>query len=321
MNNYCSITDNPKNTYLKKFYAFGVIFILSLLLISNSVFSAERTVEFKSYKELLSLFEQLNYTEKRWDAGLREVPRVYLGRMPTRWRNKHSKEVQTKIKKEVFFRVLAPLILRSNELIMKDREQLLKVANNDDLRMQNQSWLQELAIKYKVIKSSASDLTSEQMTELKSRVDIVPPSIAMAQTAEESGWGTSRFADLGNAMFGQWTWGDKGITPEQQRKGKGNYKIAAFKTPLDSVMGYMMNLNTHNSYKLLRKKRAMLRSSNKPVTGLALTETLVNYSERGRDYVKSLNSLISYNKLSEIDEAHLIDKETIILVPVGDGAE
>ena len=216
---------------------------------------------------------------------------------------------------------MAPLILRANELIMKDREKLLQLVAKDNLSGKSQPWLQELATRYKVIKSPDTELTSEQIKELGNRVDIIPPSIAMAQTAEESGWGTSRFADLGNAMFGQWTWGDKGITPEEQRKGKGNYKIAAFETPLDSVMGYMLNLNTHNSYKLLRKKRAALRRENKAVTGLALTETLVNYSERGQEYVKSLNSLITYNKLSQIDEAHLNDKETILLIPTGEGAD
>ena len=172
---------------------YRLIVLVPLLLISNSVFSDTRSIEFTSYKDIVSLFEKLNYTEKSWDAGLREVPRVYLSHMPTRWRNKHSKEVQVKIKKELFFRVLAPLILRSNELIMKDREQLLQVMNNDKLMEKKQSWLQELATRYKVIKSPDTKLTSEQLKELLSRVDIIPPSIAMAQAAEESGWGTSRF--------------------------------------------------------------------------------------------------------------------------------
>ncbi len=273
--------------------------------------------EFESYKELVLLFEKLGYTEEAWDSGLREVSRVYLANMPSRWRGKYSKEVQVSLKKEIFFRLLAPLILRSNELIMQDRERLKSFIDGADA---DAGWVSALALRYRVIDSPESEVGHEQLKELINRVDMIPPSLAMAQTAEESGWGTSRFADQGNAMFGQWAWGDKAIKPEQQRAGKGNYGIAAFDSPQESVSGYMMNINTHRAYAPLREKRAQIRSKGQALTGVALAPTLLNYSERGQHYVDTLNSIMSYNKLGEIDEAHLVGP-VILLVPVGAGSD
>lgn len=289
-----------------------LIFSILICLTSTVLATETKKFEFSSAQEVLTFFKELNYTEKSWDAGLREVPRVYLSHLPPLWK------IDVKLKKELFFRVMTPLMLRSNELILQDREQLLELMQSDSVA--DQQWLNELAIKYRVIKTPEDKLTPAQILELQHRVDIIPPSLAMAQTAEESGWGTSRFAMEGNALFGQWTWGGKGITPKEQRKGKGNYKIAAFDQLLDSFSAYMLNLNTHPSYKTLRDKRASLRKNNQPLQGLALTETLLKYSERGQAYVDSLNKMIQYNKLDQIDEVYLGGKETIIMVPVGDGA-
>jgi Bax protein len=288
----------------------------SLLSISN-VAVADEVFEFESYKDLVPLFEKLGYTEEAWDKGLRDVSRVYLSNVPSRWRGKHSNEAQVRVKKEVFFRILAPLILRSNELIMQDRERLQLFA---DGKNKDSEWIADLAMRYRVIDSADSEVGPEQLKELMNRVDIMPPSLAMAQTAEESGWGTSRFADQGNAMFGQWAWGDKAIKPEQQRAGKGNYGIAAFDSPQESVSGYMMNINTHRAYAPLRDKRAQIRSSGQAPTGAALAPTLLNYSERGQHYVDTLNSIMSYNKLGEIDEARLVGP-VIHLVPIGAGSD
>jgi uncharacterized FlgJ-related protein len=293
-----------------------LLMVLSLLTFTNQAL-ADEVFEFESYKELVLLFEKLGYTEEAWDSGLREVSRVYLANMPSRWRGKYSKEVQVSLKKEIFFRLLAPLILRSNELIMQDRERLKSFIDGADA---DAGWVSALALRYRVIDSPESEVGHEQLKELINRVDMIPPSLAMAQTAEESGWGTSRFADQGNAMFGQWAWGDKAIKPEQQRAGKGNYGIAAFDSPQESVSGYMMNINTHRAYAPLREKRAQIRSKGQALTGVALAPTLLNYSERGQHYVDTLNSIMSYNKLGEIDEAHLVGP-VILLVPVGAGSD
>ena len=296
--------------------SFGLVLLCLLLSLSDSLI-ADEDFEFESYKELLTLFEKLGYTEAAWISGSREVNRVYLSNMPSRWRGKSSKEVQVRLKKELFFRVLAPLILRSNELIAEDREGLMKYIDGTD---KDVDWISGLALRYHVIDSLDSNVGPDQLKELSNRVDIIPPSLAMAQTAEESGWGTSRFADQGNAMFGQWAWGDKAIKPEQQRAGKGNYGIAAFDSPQESVSGYMMNINTHRAYAPLRAKRAQIRSNHQLATGADLAPTLINYSERGQHYVDTLNSIMSYNKLGEIDEAHLVGP-VIHLIAVGTGSD
>jgi len=293
-----------------------LVFLFSLAPFIN-VALAEEVFEFESYKELMIYFQELGYTEESWDAGQREVNRVYLANMPSRWRGKHSKEAEVRMKKEVFFRVLAPLILRSNELIMQDHVRLQSISEDSEV---DAAWLSDLGVRYRVLESIDDPVGPEQIKELIKRVDIVPPSLAMAQTAEESGWGTSRFADQGNAMFGQWAWGENAIKPEQQRAGKGNYGIAAFDSPQGSVNGYMLNINSHRAYAPLRDKRAAMRAKGQEPTGKALASTLLNYSERGQHYVDTLNAIMSYNKLAEIDEAHLVGP-VILLIPVGEGSD
>jgi len=153
---------------------------------------------------------------------------------------------------------------------------------------------------------------------LWTKVDIVPVSLALAQAAEESGWGTSRFAAQGNAVYGQWTWGKNAIVPEQQRKELGNYGIASFETLQQSICAYMLNLNTHNAYASLRTKRAELRAMDQKITGHILAGQLTRYSERGEEYVKGLRSLMEYNQLSPADDAYLSDDPPIYLIPVAD---
>lgn len=288
------------------------------LLNPVAVYSAQpEEFEFESYQGLMELFDDLGYTEAAWDEGLREVNRVYLQSMPSRWRNKHSSEVEVKLKKELFLRTLAPLVLRSNELILEERARLQKLTDSGTL---DDPWLEALAEKYRVVEAGEPLSDTGQLEELMHRVDLVPNSLALAQTIEESGWGTSRFADVGNAMFGQWAWGDDAIKPEQQRSGKGDYGIKAFVSPQDSVNGYMLNINTHRAYADLRIKRAAVRAAGRTPTGPDLVDTLISYSERGQHYIDTLNSIMRVNKLVEIDKARLVDP-VILLVPVGEGAD
>jgi uncharacterized FlgJ-related protein len=152
------------------------------------------------------------------------------------------------------------------------------------------------------------------------RVDIIPPSLALAQAAEESGWGTSRFADVGNALFGQWTWSE-GIAPLEQREGKGDYRIAKFDSPLDSVRAYMLNLNTHAAYRSLRERRREMRVRGDQLSGWELAETLTSYSERGAAYVETLHTIMRVNRLAATDSAYLTDSPPIYLTPVGEGSQ
>src|SRR5438128_793574 len=116
---------------------------------------------------------------------------------------------------------------------------------------------------------------ADDYVELLNRVDVIPPSLALAQAASESGWGTSRFAREGNALFGQWTWGGKGMTPAEQRTDThGDYRVAAFESTALSAYSYALNLNTGNAYRDLRLRRAELRRQNLRVSGNSLAETL-----------------------------------------------
>jgi uncharacterized FlgJ-related protein len=286
-------------------------------------------VEFRSYTDIDPLLERYNYTPESWQAGVREVPRIYLTHIPPRWRDRVSAEVSVQAKKRIFFRTLAPLVLRANELILADRKRLASLsqtlAEGRPLQKDERAWLGEIAARYRLIDDPEAlpepDAVGGLIEELLVRVDIVPLSLVLAQGAEERGWGTSRFAAEGNALFGQWTWGGKGITPEGQREGLGDYRIAAFETPLKSVMAYLRNLNSHPAYAELRRRRAELRRSGERVSGHELAKTLTRYSERGPQYVESLHALMRVNNLDATDDAHLGDTPTIYLVPVGPGSE
>ncbi len=278
----------------------------------SSVQLDSQKVESYSYQDVLKLFESLNYTPERWKAGIREVPRVYLMSIPQRWKEGAS-QMPVVDKKRIFFRLGAPLILTSNEQIQKERDFVLAAIKAGD--NQSNEKLMTIARKYRVIKAAQLALDDEAMTELISRVDIIPVSLALAQSAEESGWGSSRFAVLGNALFGQWDFSGKGIKVQQQRKELGNYTIARFDTPQDSVSAYMLNLNTNAAYQRMRSKRQKMRQQGLPASGWELTKTLDKYSERGEAYVDTIHQIMKYNHLQEADKAFLADMEPVYLKP------
>ncbi len=271
-----------------------------------------RTVESQNYNDVLHLFDQIGYTAEQWQAGIREIPRIEITTIPQRWQEV-AQTIPISDKKNIFFRLTGSGILQANEKIMSEREHLLNAIAKKDT--DENEWLAALAVKYKVIKQESDKLDNKALTELRKRVDIVPPSLALAQAAEESGWGTSRFAVQGNSLFGQWDFSGKGIKPKQQRKELGNYGIAAFDSPQESIEAYMLNLNTHRAYERMRQKRAVFRQQNKQPTGWDLAKTLDKYSERGIEYVRSLHAIMSYNKLNDADQAYLWDKGKIIVTP------
>ena len=277
------------------------------------------TLEVSGYKEVLALFEKLNYTPAAWQAGIRKVPRVYITDITERWRDTTVNSITVVAKKQIFFRALAPLVLRSNELILADRKRLaaLRQAGAGAVSPDDSGWLTGLAAEYKVPLPADGQVSAAVMDELWLRVDIIPTSLALSQAAEESGWGTSRFAAQGNALFGQWTWGQLGMKPEQQRAELGNYGLAAFETPLLSVMAYMLNLNRHPGYAEFRSLRAAARAKGHAPRGRDLAAGLASYSERGEAYVTSLRSLMTANKLDPTDDAYLSTGPAIYLVPPG----
>jgi Bax protein len=276
----------------------------------------KRTVQSSSLKDIYTIFNELGYTHRMWDAQKLIIPRLYLQRISCRWQSQSS-QIPVKTKKQIFFQLITPAILRSNELIQMERNTLITLMNEPvDVEDEHYEWLMQLARKYKVLRDDETRaLDAADMQELIERVDTVPLSLALAQAAEESGWATSRFARDGNALFGQWTFGKNAMVPKEQRSELGNYGLKRFKTPQESVNSYMLNLNTNHAYKELRHKRAALRRSGQKVSGLFLIDTLHRYSERGDDYVDGLKRMILQNHLAVFDNAKLWEKEVVYLHP------
>jgi len=286
--------------------------LFAAIILPTCAKSDVRTVETKSYRDVLELFNEIGFTAEQWQAGIREVPRIEITRIPKRWQEQ-SPNIPIRDKKNVFFRLAGPGILIENEIISADRKHLLNTIKNN--KANNDQRILQLAKKYKVISEDSQTLNTTDLDILKNRVDIIPLSLALAQAAEESGWGTSRFAIQGNSLFGQWDFSGNGMKPKRQRKELGNYGIAKFDTPQKSVEAYILNLNTNRAYKKLRDKRASMRTNNIKPTGWELAKALDKYSERGSQYVESLHGIMRYNKLMSADEAYLWNKGTIIVSP------
>ncbi|WP_242620239.1 glucosaminidase domain-containing protein [Shewanella maritima] len=293
--------ENRNNTGLQKSFRY---------VSNNRPSKPAKDVEIDSLDDLMALFSSLNYDYEAWQRGHRAVPRLTFNHVSKHWQQS-SHNLPVNVKKEVFFRLMAPLILRANEEVLLTRK-FIQDARADD------SNLIILANRYRVTKDNQQPLTDEQRTQLLVNVDIVPPSLVLAQGAEESGWGTSRFTLEGNAFFGQWDFSGNGMVPKQQRKELGNYGIARFDSPLDSVKGYLFNLNTNPAYQAMRQYRAELRAQDKPITGLELATTLDKYSERGQAYIDSIQGMIRYNHLELVDETYLSDDAPLHLIPQGD---
>jgi len=262
-------------------------------------------VSISSLQELDELFDKYHYSSEDWEQGQRELPRITFEKVTDDWQT-DSQNLPVETKKSFFFRLMAPIILMANENIRRER----KIVKHDPL---NSPELKKIALKYGLIKNKKNRITTTMRNTLLNKVDILPPSLALAQAAEESGWGTSRFAKEGNAFFGQWDFSGNGMKPKQQRKALGNYGVARFDSPLASVEGYMLNINTNKAYNKLRTVRAQLRAKNKKITGLALVGTLDKYSERGQAYIDGLREMIRYNNLQFVDNGYLADNRLIHL--------
>lgn len=212
--------------------------------------------------------------------------------------------VDVKARKAMFIDTLLPIILKNNEVILQERARLLALKETD-ISDEERTWLTKLAKKYRV-KGTSGESTA-LIDRLLLHADVIPPSLAMSQAVMESGWGTSRFARLGNALFGQWVWGDaEGILPENRDDG-ATHRIKSFETISGSVADYMRNLNSHPAYASLRARRAELREHGLAITGEMLAPGLTEYSARGEEYVTEILSIISFNGLAITDLARIAE--------------
>jgi Bax protein len=148
-------------------------------------------------------------------------------------------------------------------------------------------------------------IPSKDLSVLKIRMDEIPVSLAIAQAAKETGWGTSRFAQQGNALFGQWTWSGEGLKPKEADKNEG-HKVMRFNVLQASVRAYQRNLNTHSSYEDFRLARAELRDQGRSLDSMVLSKYLDKYAETGNQYVEVLQKIIKQNNLTDFDDAKLL---------------
>jgi len=202
-------------------------------------------------------------------------------------------------RKEIFFKYFFYLVESRNQQIFKMRKKvILWKRNMDTISSKNKKTVQYLAQKYQVEDFDIQENSS--WNRLLARLDIIPVSLALAQAAKESLWGTSRFARYGYNYYGQRCFSRGcGIIPK--KRGSRKFEVTTFSSPRKGVNSYIHNLNTHPAYESLRKIRSRQRARGKNIKGLILVNTLDKYSERGSEYIKDLKSLIRYNKLAKYD--------------------
>ncbi|MDH5771690.1 MAG: glucosaminidase domain-containing protein [Rhodospirillaceae bacterium] len=251
------------------------------------------------------VIDGLDYDLDAVITGNDSVPRVQLASMPSDL----SRINAIDHKKEIFFKAVLPLVLQVNEEISSDRQRLkelrTQIKQGSHLQATDKLWLAIMADRY--------NIRRDDIDTILARHDVVPPSLALAQAASESAWGTSRFVREGNAMFGQWTFSDNenGIVPNKRGIGK-SHRVKAFPSLMASVRSYINNLNRHRAYREFRKNRTAMRAKGGPIDGYLLASTLHRYSERGAVYVSELQSIIESNDLRGLDSARLMDIDPLI---------
>ena len=238
------------------------------------------------------LFKDTNYSLSEVRKSKKVKP-IRLSLLP----NEIKQIESSKKRKNLFIQIILPLILEENSLILLDRKRLFSILNKNKNSKKEIIWLNRKFKQYGVL--------NKDIPTLKVRMDIIPVSLAIAQAAKETGWGTSRFALEGNALFGQWTWSGDGIKPAGAESDT-KHKVMKFKVLKASVRAYQRNLNTHSSYKNFRQLRAQLRDDSEKLDSLILAEQLDNYAETGKEYTKILKQIINQNSLQDFDDVKLM---------------
>ncbi len=211
---------------------------------------------------------------------------------------KELKNIESpKKRKKLFIKIVLPLIIEENLKIRFDRKKLFEILNKNNTSARDKAWLE--------IKFNQYGINNNDLAKLKIRMDEIPVSLAIAQAAKETGWGSSRFAQEGNALFGQWTWSGEGIKPLDVEKDK-KHKVAKFKILKASVRAYQRNLNTHPSYKEFRIERAIQRDNDQKLDSLKLVKFLEKYAETGKEYTEVLKKIINQNSLTDFDDVDIL---------------
>ena len=251
-------------------------------------------------KSVLALFNELKYNLKDIRDG-KPVKPVFFTQLPRGINELDS----IKNRKKIFIQIVLPLVLSENESIIAERKRITFLSKSRKISKADKLWLDKKFKYYKV--------KNKNFGKLLSKVDIIPPSLAIAQAAYESGWGTSRFALEGNSLFGQRTWASKtGIVPLDRGEDQ-TFKVTKFDIIRASVKAYKKNLNTHKSYENLRIERKKMRDENKVISGIKLSQHLNSYSEIKEKYVFYLQKIIEQNSLTDFDKSILLPTKKINL--------
>jgi Bax protein len=299
----------------------GTSFYLHVLLIFIICFTATsvaadqrsnqdgtQTIRPETTSGLHAFYQTLDYDWAQLEKG---VPQLILESFPPDIQ--HS--VSTSLKKRTFFMGLLPMVLLANQEIEAEREEILQILEKHktgELNDDDRERLETISNRYGLRGHAFID--HRERSRLLRRVDTIPPALVLAQAANESAWGTSRFAQRGNNLFGEWTFRPgTGIVPEGRPPGE-IYEVRKFSSIYESIRSYMNNLNSNGAYRKLRDIREKLRQDEKPVTGMALTTGLLKYSQRGEEYIQEIQTMIRQNRLSLSNSAFLRQAETDRLI-------
>lgn len=213
-----------------------------------------------------------------------------------------ARYTDVKKKKNTFFDFIRPMVKEENQILRNENLRIAtlftELSDGEKISSSDQKWLEEMAAYYRV---SPFDMNEEDHVKaLLKKVDIIPESLFLAQAANESAWGTSRFAKTANNIFGQWCFTKGcGVVPSQRKAGE-THEVQKFNTINEAVSTYMHHLNSHPYYEKLRDSRLASRKAQTPPSGYAMAIGLEKYSARGLEYVKEVRSMIRYNKLEVI---------------------
>ncbi len=258
----------------------------------------------RTAESVASLFDSMGYWLHIVEvAGV--APRVYVAALPEDL--PEIADIETR--KRLFVRIMLPLVLKENERIAADRERVIELrdhlAAGGRITVEERLWLEDLAERHR---ASVDDLDG-----LVRKIDVIPPSLVLAQTIEESGWGTSSFAIGNNSMFGQRVYDP--LKPGQNvDRPDPRYRLAHYGSIAESVSAYMRNINRHPAYAEFRTLRVQMRARGRDVDALALAATLTRYSELGQGYTRKIQNLIVFNELDRFDHVELAPSQTARLV-------
>ncbi len=295
-------------TIVPRSYGLLTLYVLVALacLPQAEVFAAEeinaktvKSIRAETTSGLHVYFQALDYN---WMTFKNGVPPIILEKIP----EDINHSVNTKTKKQTFFMALLPMILLANQEISQERFEIQQILDRHETGSSLSGDFKRISEIMKRYSLRGRPFTDRRVRrQLLKRVDTIPPALVLAQAANESAWGTSRFAQQGNNLFGEWTFKPgTGIVPTGRPDGE-IYEVRVFNSIYQSIRSYLNNLNTHRAYRQLREIRANLRQAKEPVTGVALSAGLIHYSQRGEEYINEINAMIRHNNLGKTNLAKL----------------